>query len=192
MADEKKDTKSQDRLTAAAESAAAHALPSYRRFLLKTLKGSTPYAIYGRLRTAFLPTIWIARVLRIARRVFLIVETSALLVFAAALLIVVLPVFLLLTLAFFHAALRERRRVNHRLAPLVVGRHVLVLFGDGPIAASLAAHYTVVVVSDQLPTRHPSVVAFRTREGIVLVREHYFFYLRRTLLPKARRVALLF
>lgn len=192
MAEGKRGTRPSDRMAAAAESAAAHALPSYRRFVIRALKGSTPYALYERLRSAFLPTIWIARVLRIARRVLLVIETSAFLILAAALLILVLPIFLLLALSFFNAALRERRRMNRRLAPRLIGGRVLVCFGSGAPVAALAAKYTVIVVTDQLPLRHPSTVACCTHSGLIFVREHYFFYLRRTLLPRASRVALIF
>jgi hypothetical protein len=182
---------SEERVKQATASAAAHALPSYLRFLIRVWKGSTRYALYERLRTVFLPTIWIARVLRIARIVLIVIEASALALLSAALFLVVFPVFAMLSLGILHAALRERGRMNRRLAPFVVDRHVLILFGERSRVLQDASH-TVLVVCDQLPTRQPAAVACRMADGVTLVREHYFFYLRRTLLRKAARVVLLF
>lgn len=173
------------------QAAVLHELPSYRQFLIKTLKSSQPYGLYARIRAAFAPTIWLARIFRITRRVFLIIETSAVLLFVAALFLLLLPLALLLALALVQAALRERRRMNRRLAPLIVDRRVAVLFA-GERALALTAGYTVVCVTDALPSRHPALVACRAKDGAILVREHYFFYLRRTLLPQAKRVALIF
>ena len=173
------------------KAAVLHELPSYRQFLIKTLKSSQPYGLYARIRAAFAPTIWLARIFRITRRVFLIIETSAVLLFVAALFLLLLPLALLLALALVQAALRERRRMNRRLAPLIVDRRVAVLFA-GERALALTAGYTVVCVTDALPSRHPALVACRAKDGAILVREHYFFYLRRTLLPQAKRVALIF
>ena len=173
------------------QAAVLHELPSYRQFLIKTLKSSQPYGLYARIRAAFAPTIWLARIFRITRRVFLIIETSAVLLFVAALFLLLLPLALLLALALVQAALRERRRMNRRLAPLIVDRRVAVLFA-GERALALTAGYTVVCVTDALPSRHPALGACRAKDGAILVREHYFFYLRRTLLPQAKRVALIF
>lgn len=173
------------------QAAVLHELPSYRQFLIKTLKSSQPYGLYARIRAAFAPTIWLARIFRITRRVFLIIETSAVLLFVAALFLLLLPLALLLALALVQAALRERRRMNRRLAPLIVDRRVAVLFA-GERALALTAGYTVVCVTDALPSCHPALVACRAKDGAILVREHYFFYLRRTLLPQAKRVALIF
>ena len=185
------DTKhAEERIKQAVNRAAAHALPSYPRFLMQAWKGSTPYALYERLRTLFLPTIWIARLLRIARIVLLTVEASALALLAAALLVVALPAFGIVSFGVLLATLRERRRMNRRLAPFVVGRHVLVLFGEAHMLQDDS--YTVLLVCDQLPTRHPAAVACHAPGRVILAREHYFFYLRRTLLQKAARVALLF
>lgn len=191
MADEKKERTPHTRLVAGAESAAAHTLPSYRRFLIKTLKGSHPYAIYERVRAVFTPTLWVARALRIAHRAFLIVETSAFLLFAAAFLLVLLPVLLLLALAFYYATARERRCMNRRLLPLITGRRVLVFFGERAAVSLPSEGYTVLLVTDGLPMT-PTAVARQTEDGTILVREHYFFYLRRTLLSRAARVALVF
>lgn len=181
----------QKQVHARLQAAALHELPSYRQFLIKTLKSSQPYGLYARIRTAFAPTIWLARIFRIARRVFLIIETSAVLLFTAAILLLLLPLALVIALAIVQAALRERRRMNRRLAQLIVGRRVAILFA-GESALALTAGYTVLCVTDTLPSRHPAVSACRARNGAILVREHYFFYLRRTLLPKAKRVALIF
>ena len=192
MADQQNNLSPRERLAAAARNAAVHALPSYYRFALKALKGSPPYAVYERLRSVFSPAFWLARVLRIARRVFLIIEASAFLVFAAAFLLLTLPVLLLLALAFANAVIHERRRMNRRLAASVTGQRVMVFFGGAGHMAVGTAGYTVLLVTDALPLRHPAAVAYRRADGVIMVREHYFFYLRRTLLRTTARTALLF
>ena len=192
MADDKNDTAIQNRLYAAAESASLHALPSYGRFLMRVLRASRSYALYARARSVFSPTLWVVRVLRWTHRLLLIVETSALLLLAAALFLMLLPVLAVLLLSFAYAAVRERRRMNRRLAACLVGQRVLVLFENAAPAASLAGRYTVLVVGDKLPLRHPAAVACAIGKNVLQVREHYYFYLRRTLLKRAARLILLF
>ena len=192
MAEGKITTDMKGLFAACADNAVAHALPSYRRYLIKTLKSSQPYALYARARTVFRPTLWIARALRILRRAFLIIETSALLLFAAACLLLILPPVLLVGLAVFHAALRERRRMNRRLASRISGCHVTIFFAGNASVSLLPWQGTVLCVTDVLPMRHPAAVACMTANGVLYVREHYFFYLRRTLLPFAKRVAVVF
>lgn len=190
------DQENSDQARKAIEEETARALlygqPSYLRFLLRVIKDSRSYARYARLRAFFSPTLWVVRIFRWARILFRILELSAVLVVAAAIFLLLLPILLLGLIGFWIAVVRERRRMNRRILPLLVGRRVLVLFGDGAIPSSLASQYTVFLVGEMDPVRAPAAVAMRRSDGVILIREHYFFYLRRTLFLRAARVALLF
>lgn len=180
------------RWAAAQETARLHDLPSYGHFLRHLLHTSCPYATYTRFRSLFSPTLWLWRLFRWANRLLLLVGTSALLILAAAVLLLLLPLACLLSLAFWCATQYEQRRTDRSLETVLAGRHVVVLFADQATAALFPPFYTVLVVSHRLPCRSPFRVAARERSGCIRIREHYFFHLRRTILPQATRVALLF
>ncbi len=192
MAGDIRHTKHQIRLQAAAKSAEQYAAPTYFRFTWQTVKGSTPYALYARLRQAFAPTLWLARAWRIARIAFAVIQASALLLFAVAFVLALLPPALLLLLAIWLAALRERRRLDRCLNRHLFGRPVLVIFGDGRSAAAFTGRYNVFVVPSGFPLRHPAALACRMPSGAICVREYYYFHLRRTVFRHASRVMLLF
>ena len=180
------------RLNAVKEAAALHTLPSYTRFLFGVLRAGRPYVLYARLRNFFLPTVWVMRALRIARRVLLLIETSAVLLLAAAILLALLPVALIFGFSLLVAVLRERRRTSRVLAPQLTEHRVVVLFENSSAALSFLSSYIVLVVTDDLPTRSLAAVAFRSSNGVLFVRTHYYFHLRRTLLQRSARTILLF
>lgn len=192
MASEREKAVAAQHWAAVQEATALHALPSYGHFLGRLLRTSRPYTAYTRIRTLFSPTLWLWRLFRLANRLLVLVETGAMLILALAFLLLLLPPAGLLALAFFCAVRREMRRADRRLAAAIAGRHVVILFAENASAAIFPPFYTVLVVSSRLPCRSPVRVALRTSAGAILVREHYFFHLRRSLLSQAARAALLF
>ena len=129
------------------------------------------------------------------RWILRIVEASALFLFAAALVLCAIPFFAFAVVLFAVAAAVDSRRADRRLALAIRKRRVLVFFSPLASAAmpsTLAADYTVLVVTPLLSAPQTgrgrfsifSAAAFRT-DGVILVREYYYFHLVRTLLPHA-------
>ncbi len=179
------------------ENAVAHAARRYGGYLWSVFRRGTPYLFFQRLFSAFSPAFLIARVLRMAVRVLLFVERSAHLLLLLLVLLLLAPLLLLVFLGFSYAAYHARRRANRRFAGLFRGRRVVAFFPQKstPYAATLyqelARTYTVLVVSDfreHAPGEeplHPIAAALPLFENCLYLREHYYFYLRRTLLREA-------
>lgn len=180
---------------AAAAEAGAH--KGYFRYLLAAFRGTSPYALWQRARTVFAPAIFLSRAFRVLRWILRILEASALFLFAGALLLLAIPFVLVLTLAFIAAAALSARRADRRLAPLIRARRVLVVFSplDGekgrPLSA-LAAEYTVLAVTPLFSSPDTGTgrfslfeVAKLREDGVILVREYYYFRLAKTLLREA-------
>lgn len=178
--------------------AAATSGHSYLSYLLATFRNTSPYALWQRARSAFAPAIFLSRVFRILRWVFRILEASALFLFAAALLLFALPFVLAALLLFVLAATVDSRRADRDLAPHIIGQRVLVLFsgtdadGSARAISSLSPDYTVLLVTPLFatkvaPSRRFSILraAHRRDDGVILVREYYYFHLARTLLSRA-------
>ncbi len=191
-------------LSEVAEQSKLYSASDYCRYIANMFRGGNLYARWRRIQTVFLPALWISRALRIAWRVFSIIETSAFLLLAVALVLFILPFALILSLAFAARAAYDRRRANRLYASLFCGRRVLAFFPQGEsaflerMAASLAGEYTVLMV-DQLPSRGKdgkripiTCAALRRADGVLLVRGHYYFHLRRTLLREAEFFAAIF
>ena len=191
-------------LVAAAEQSKMYSAKDYGRYILDLLRGGNLYARWRRIQAAFLPALWISRAVRIAWRVFSFVETSAFLLLAVAIVLLALPIAALLSLAFASAAAHDRRRANRRYAHLFRGRRVLAFFPQGErdffdrAISSLSGEYTVLLVGN-IPAkgmdgkRIPLTRAAVCRaDGVLLVRGHYYFHLRRTLLREAVFFAAIF
>lgn len=185
------------RLSAGGRNAELHDSRSYPSYLLQTFRNGTPYALYRRARGIFGPAFFIGRVARIALRIFAILQTSATLLLAGIFLLLLLPVVALLTLAYAYAAARDRRRCNRRYAALIADRRVLIFFPSlyhnfcDRQAGELSQKYTVLLVTDApqeylAGKKMPLSCAARQRaDGVLVVREHYYFHLRKTLLLRA-------
>ena len=185
------------RLSAGSRNAELHDSRSYPSYLLQMFRNGTPYALYRRARGIFGPAFFIGRVARIAIRIFAILQTSATLLLAGAFLLLLLPAVALLTLAYAYAAARDRRRCNRRYAALIADRRVLIFFPSlyhnfcDRQAGELSQKYTVLLVTDApqeylAGKKMPLSCAARQRaDGVLVVREHYYFHLRKTLLLRA-------
>lgn len=181
-----------------------HAAHGYFSFLYHAFPHTSTYMLFRRFHAVFAPTLWIGRVLRFLFRAVTVLETGTFLLLLSVLFLLLLPVLLLLATAFAFRAARERRRENTRLAPLFRGARVLSFFPAQrtPFAegawASLAERYTVVLVTDFFSEFaggqgiSPLRPAFLRADGVLLVREHYYFYLRRTLLRESAFFAAIF
>ena len=181
-----------------------HTARGYVAFLRRAFPHTGTYTLFRRLRAVFAPTLWIGRALRFLFRVVTILETGTFVLLLSLLFLLLLPVLFLLAAAFVFRAARERRRENTRLAPFFRGARVLSFFPAErtPFAdaawASLSGRYTVLVVTDffsefadgeGISLLRP---AFLRADGVLLVREHYYFYLRRTLLRESAFFAAIF
>ena len=176
--------------------AAATARQSYFSYLFAVFRGTSPYALWERARTAFAPAIFLSRAFRVLRWIFRFLETSALFLFAAALVLCATPFFLAALLLFIAVAAVDSRRADRRLSQAICEKRVLVLFspprhGKTPLA-TLAATYTLLVVVPTFATKCIDGgrfsflrAAHRQSDGIILIREYYYFHLARTLLPHA-------
>lgn len=192
-----------ERLSAAADHAAAHRARAYLSYLFRIFRATTPYALYLRARAVFRPTLFVARLFRLLARLFAFLETTALFVLVFSFLLVLAPAALFLLLLITVVTVFARRKFLRRHAPALRGR-VLVFF---PLAhtpfleqsyAALAAHYTVLVVTDRLgdyqrrPRPHPLAPAVRRADGVILLREHTFFAYRPYLRRHAASLALVY
>ena len=181
-----------------------HAAHGYASFLHLAFFHTNTYSLFRRFRTVFAPTLWIGRVLRFLYRAVMILETGTFLLLLSFLLFLFLPMFTLLAAAFVFRAARQRRRENVRLGPLFRGARVLSFFPSErtPFSdaawADLAKHYTVLLVTDFFSEFSgtqgisPLRPALLRADGVLLVREHYYFYLRRTLLRETAFFAAIF
>ncbi len=189
--------KTQKNAALAAEAAAHHRTRGYIGYLWSLFRRGTPYALIHRLSAVFSPAFFTVRLIRIFFRVLLFIEKSAHLLLLAALLLLLAPLFLLVFLAFSYAARHARRRANRRFGTLFRGRRVIAFFPsqNTPFAEALyrdlSKNYTVLIVSDfaeNAPSSarlHPIAAALPIGENCLYLREHYYFYLRRTLLREA-------
>lgn len=182
---------------AAARNATLHEARTYFGFLAEHFRRGTPYALYRRIRAFVYPAILIGRIFRIASYVFLVIRASAVLILTVTVLAVLLPPLLLWLLVTALLALHDRLACDRRFAHLIDGRRVLVFlaceaggFADRA-AAGLAQNYTVLLVSD-FPSdylggaRLPTFSAARLRgDGALILREHYYFHLRRRIADRA-------
>ena len=169
----------------------------YLRYLFAVFRGTSPYALWQRARTVFAPAIFLSRAFRVLRWILRILEASALFLFAGALLLLVTPFALVLSLAFIAAAVLSARRADRRLAQLIRARRVLVIFSPmngekGRPLSDLVAGYTVLAVTplfsspDTGTGRFSLFAAAKLREdGVILVREYYYFRLAKKLLHEA-------
>ncbi len=182
----------------AAERAELHGRRNYAAYLRKTFRGSTPYQWYRRALSVFSPTFFLFRLFRILLRVIRFVETSAYLLLALTVCVLLLPAALLSFLSFSYAAAGERRRANRVLRACFVEQTVLLFGaaeGDAARYAAFAPGATVVLISDARFSPDPrkaTLAFFWEPNGVLVVREAYYFYLRRTLLPLSRRAIEIF
>ncbi|MBQ8174949.1 MAG: hypothetical protein IJ009_06045 [Clostridia bacterium] len=184
--------------------AQTHAARSYADFLHRSLQKTNAFAVWRRIRAVFAPTLWIGRAVRVMWRVFTFLETGTFLLLLALLFLLLLPVLAVLALAFAVAAMEFRRRENVRLAPRLCGARVLAFFPaertdfTDRALADLVERYTVLLVTDfpsefaQGESVSPLHAAVHRSDGVLLVREHYYFYLRRTLLRESAFFAAIF
>lgn len=167
----------------------------YFRYLLTVFRGTSPYALWQRARAAFAPAVFLSRCFRILRWIFRIVEASALFLFASVLFLLITPFLLALALAFVAAAALAIRRADRALAPLICARRVLVLFSWGNrkgAFAAFAGEYAVLAVTPLFSSPDTGTGRFSIfsaakvgRDGVILVREYYYFHLAKTLLREA-------
>ncbi len=193
----------QERLSATADHAAAHRAQAYLLYLVRIFRATTPYALYLRARAVFRPTLFVARLFRVVARLFAFLETTALFVVVFAFLLILTPAALLLLLLFTGATVIVRRKFLRRHAVALRGR-VLVFFplGYTPFLeqtyADLAAHYTVLVVTDRIgdyqsaPRPHPLAPAVCRPDGVILLRGHTYFSFRPYLRHHAASLALIY
>lgn len=164
---------------------------SYLAYLFASFRNTSPYALWQRARAAFAPAIFLSRVFRVLRWVFRILETSALLLFAAALLLLATPFLLAAVIFLAVTVVVSCRYADRRLSPFLTDKRVLVLFSSpesgGGALASLSSAYTVLLVIPRFAPppagtgRFPITAAARRREdGVILVRDDYYFHLLRT------------
>ena len=181
-----------------------HAAKGYFDFLRRSLRATDSFAVYRRIRAVFAPTLWIGRALRVAWRILSVVETGTFLLLLTLLFLLLLPFLLVLSLSFLCVALLWRRRENTRLSARLCGARVLVFFPKertdffDRACAALAADYTVLIVTDFLSEFacgakiSPLHAAVHRKDGVLIVREHYYFYLRKTLLRESALFAAIF
>lgn len=186
----------EEELCSVTQSATFHQKRSYLSYLVGVFRRGAPYVLYRRARALVYPAILLGRMLRIARLIFRIVETSAVLLLALTLFFVLLPPFLLLSLVLACLTFIENRRADRRFAEFFEGRRVIAFFRSEPsefflaLAASLAGEYTVLLVTDLPHTffekgKGRGILAARKRQdGVLVVREQYWFRLRRRFLPR--------
>jgi hypothetical protein len=169
---------------------------SYLSYLLATFRSTSPYVLWQRARTAFAPAIFLSRVLRVLRWVFRILEASALFLFAAALLLFALPFALAALLLFVLAATLDSRRADRELASHIAGKRVLVLFANADASvrafAPLVTDYTVLLITPLFTRKGEGALSLsffraarRREDGVILVRDYYYFHLARRLLSRA-------
>lgn len=182
-----------------AQTAAFHEGHSYLSYLWQIFRRGTPYLLFRRARAFFYPALFLGRLFRIAKIVFRTVEASAVLLLALTLFFILFPPLLLLVLALLLLTAIENRQADRRFARLFEEKNVLAFFRTEPspfflsLAASLADKYTVLIVTD-LPhaffdgrSGRGILAARQIGDGVLAVREQYFFHLRRRLLKNAAR-----
>lgn len=182
-----------------AQTAALHERRSYLSYLWQIFRRGMPYLLFRRARAFFYPALFLGRLFRIAKIVFRIVETSAVLLLVLALFFILFPPLLLLSLAALLLTVLENRQADRRFTHLFEEKNVLAFFRAEPspfflsLAASLADRYTVLIVTDLPHTFFDGksgrgiLAARQIEDGVLAVREQYFFRLRRRLLKKAAR-----
>ena len=185
--------KSEENLSEIAKNAAAHTHRGYLSYLFAVFRHGTPYALLYRITAAFSPALLILRALRIAWRILLLVERSALLLLLLGVLLFLLPllVFLLLLYALFVRI--AHRRTDRRCARLFTDQRVVALFSVSDtgyterLCRALSRSYTVMLVGEWPQGARPSLLScvLPLSSRCFYVREHYFFHLRRTLLRKS-------
>lgn len=187
-----------------AQNAEAYHMPGYGRYLLAAFRRTSPYVLWQRARDAFAPAIFLSRAFRVLRWTLRILEASALLLLLLALLLVATPVLLVLFLSFLSAVLTNRRRTDRILAPRLENKRVLLLFSPVACAsvarvfAPLCSEYTILLVvpffsPSEIAAHFPlSHAAYRRADGVILVREHYYFHLARHLLGRSAFCARIF
>jgi hypothetical protein len=170
----------------------------YLSYLFALFKSTSPYALWQRARTAFAPAIFLSRVFRILRWIFRFIEASALFLVAAAVILLAAPLFLLFLLSVASAAAVSARRTDCKIRPRLEGKRVLIIFSQTAKAAgarpltALAGDYTVLLVTPLFSAPRAgkgrfhllSAACFRP-DGVILVREYYYFRLARKQLSRA-------
>ena len=188
---------------ALAQSAEEYQTSRYGRYLLAAFRRTSPYVLWQRARDAFAPALFLSRAFRVLRWTLRILEASALFLLLLAVLLIAAPVLLVLLLSFLSASRKSRRHADRILAPCLENRRVLLLFSPltpatARVFAPLCSKYTVLLVVPFFPptdaqTRFPLVhVACRRADGVILVREHYYFHLARHLLGRSAFCARIF
>lgn len=175
------------------KNAAAYARGGYLGYVFAVFRHGTPYTLFRRLVARFSSVLFLARALRIALRVLLIAERSALLLLLLGLLFLLFPVFLVLSVLFAVITRVAQYRADRLYAHLFAEQRVVALF---PVAGKvctelfardLSREYMLLIVGEfpQGVSLSPFSSARLMLPRCLCVREHYFFHLRRTLLRKS-------
>ena len=182
----------------------AHNNGGYFSFLLNALRRTSSYKTYSKVNAFFKPFIFIMRFFRILFISVAWIQASALLLIAAAAVLVILPILLLL---LFIAILITRINLKYKkvkMAPYINEKEVVIFFREQDFSrfffenvSALAENYTVLVVIPY-PVRilNKKNMFFLNSEiiskNIIVMYEHCYFSIRKSLLKQAKQLMLVF
>lgn len=187
-----------------------HLKKSYIGYLAGNFKNSVFFRFYRRISKFFRPTLFIVRIIRWLLFILTFVQTSVVLLFATVLSLIMLPVIGLIALVAYVIIFHERRKLSKKMEALFGGKRVLVFMSSDARSPffdsnmhSLSDDYTVIVVKeggglfgddgvDERGRRRRFLTAREMTPQYFLVRQNYYFYLRKKYFKKAAMLAMIY